>query len=115
MTDENALTAFVHELRDKRKQAGLTIVEVADRMSVLAKDVDYFEKLVLDPDLRFIQKYAFAVGVMVSFTVQSRPRPTPAVLIELTDFAAHPRPRRTAHCPRWLVAPAPRLRHARGS
>jgi ribosome-binding protein aMBF1 (putative translation factor) len=61
------------ELRDilvaVRERAGMTWEQVADSMGVKVKDVRDYEQGMIDPRLSFHQRYARAVGAVVTVEV----------------------------------------------
>lgn len=54
-----------------RKDAGLTVEQVADYMHVSPRDVREYERGAVDPRLSFHQRYARAVGARVEFDVET--------------------------------------------
>lgn len=58
------------QLVNKRIESGLTQQDVAELLAVSQQSISKFESLEMDPRLSTISKYAMAINVLISHSVQ---------------------------------------------
>lgn len=68
-TDDDLLLS----LKQSRLRSGLSIVTVAERMSVPPETVEEFEKYYADPPMSLIRRYAMAVNLEVTHVTVELP------------------------------------------
>lgn len=61
---------FHYRLVTRRLSSGLTVSEVADRMGVDVEFVKNFERYDFNPSLSSLRRYALAIGVTYSHTIE---------------------------------------------
>lgn len=72
LVDEKARLDLLSELVQARKDAGLRQIDVAKELGVAQPSVSELESGATSPKLETLQKYARAVGMTISFTVEER-------------------------------------------
>lgn len=69
----NADDVMMQELHRARRESGLSVEQVAERMGTLPHRVRHLEFADADPRLSTVRRYALAIGVMVQHEVTTAP------------------------------------------
>ncbi|WP_180900563.1 helix-turn-helix domain-containing protein [Martelella soudanensis] len=103
MTEAREQTGVGARLREKRRAAGCSIGELAERAGVSAGMISQVERGLSNPSLRILERLRNALGVPLSDLLED---PAPARAIEVLDFV-----RRADARPAFNVGPAPLFKH----